>query len=105
MAHLPQPGLYILQTIFEPQIAHLPKMCVCVCVFFFFRKTIKVIFMYPLVPFIQQISKKSLQWIQSCDDVPFSGQNSLFAPDEIFFRKTINISSMYLLASFIVKRF
>ena len=67
----------------------------------FFRKTIKLIFMYLLAPFIMQnLKKKTLGWIQSYDNAPFAGQNGPFAPNDIFLTKTINISSMYLLAPF-----
>ena len=37
--------------------------------------------------------------------MPFSGQNSPFAPNENFFRKTINTSCMYLLVPFTVQNF
>ena len=52
-----------------------------------------------------KISKESLEWIQSYDDVPLSGQNDPFAPNENFFRKAINISFMYLLAPFTLQNF
>ena len=68
-----------------------------------FQKTIKQIFMYLLALSLCKISTKSLKWIQSYDDVPFSYQNGTFAPNKTFFKKTINISSMYLLAPFIVQ--
>ena len=70
-----------------------------------FQKTIKQIFMYLLALSLCKISTKSLKWIQSYDDVPFSYQNGTFAPNKTFFKKTINISSIYLLTPFIVKNF
>ena len=63
--------------------------------------------MYLLPPFIKQIFlKKYLEWIQSYDNVPLSGQkqNGPFASNENFFRKTI-IISMYLLTLSIVQNF
>ena len=60
--------------------------------------------MYLLASFIMQNFQK-IDWIQSYDDVPFSGQNGLFGTSEDFFGKSINISSMYLLAPFFVQNF
>ena len=37
-----------------------------------------------------KISTKSLKWIQSYNDVPFSYQNGTFAPNKNFLKKTIN---------------
>ena len=50
-----------------------------------------------------KIGKQSLQWIQSCEDVPFWVLNDLFAPNKNFFGKAINVIFMYLLAPFIVQ--
>ena len=86
------------QTIFGPKMAQLPKMIS------FSEKTIKLIFMYLMAPFICKISKKFLEWIQSYDEVPFQAMtNDPFAPNKIFFKKTINISFLCLLAPFIVQ--
>ena len=128
MAHLPQPGIF-----FEKPLIYVsrnfrallfwevkkflgwiqsykvkpfsgPKWPTCLK--YFFGKTINLIFMCLLVPFIMQnFKKKSLEWIQSYDDVSFSRQNGPFAPNENFFKKTINVSFMCLLASFIVQNF
>ena len=53
----------------------------------FFEKTIIIIFMYLLAPFIFQISKKSLGWIQSYEDVPFLSQKLSICPKWEFFQK------------------
>ena len=50
----------------------------------FSGKTITLIFMYLLASLLRKISKKSLDLIQSYDDVPFSDQNGPFAPNEFF---------------------
>ena len=72
----------------------------------FFWKNHLTNFHVTLNPFHYAIfQKKSIEWIQSYDKMPFSGQNKPFAPNEIFFRKTINISFMYLLVPFIVQNF
>ena len=79
-------------------MAQLPKMIS------FSEKTIKLIFMYLMAPFICKISKKFLEWIQSYDEVPFQAMtNDPFAPNKTFFKKTINISFLCLLAPFIVQ--
>ena len=69
----------------------------------FFEKTIIIIFMYLLAPFIRQNFKKFLR----VD--PELSQHAIFGPKwhicpklEFVFQKTINISSMYPLVSFIV---
>ena len=81
-------------------MAHLPK------IMFFFWKNHLTNFHVTLNPFHYAIfQKKSIEWIQSYDKMPFSGQNKPFAPNEIFFRKTINISFMYLLVLFIEQNF
>ena len=38
-------------------------------------------------PFIMQNLKKSFQWIQGYNNVPFPDQNSPFVPNENFFHK------------------
>ena len=81
-------------------MAHLLKM-----IFFFFRKTIKQILMYLLAPFITQNFEAIFREAPEYDDVPFSGQNGLFAQHENFFRKTVNVISMDLLTPFIVQNF
>ena len=85
-------------TISRFKMTNLPK-------WYFFGKTINVIFMYLLAPLFMQNFKKLLEWIQRYDDVPFSGQNGPFALNEIFFWKSITISSMYLLVPSIVQNF
>ena len=49
------------------------------------KTIINIISMFLLAPFICKIEKKSLEWIQSYDDVPFSIQNGPFVPNENFF--------------------
>ena len=53
--------------------------------------------MYLLASFIMENFKKSLQWIHSYDNMPFSGQHGLFVPNESFFRKINKASFMYVL--------
>ena len=84
------------QTIFGTKMTHLTKIV-------FFKKPFNEFSCTSWPLSLCKISTKSLKWIQSYDDVPFSYQNGTFAPNKTFFKKTINISSMYLLAPFIVQ--
>ena len=59
--------------------------------------------MYLLAPFITQNFKATFREAPEYDDVPFSGQNGLFAQHENFFRKTVNVISMDLLTPLIVQ--
>ena len=47
--------------------------------------------------------KKSLQWIQSYQDMQFWDSKWPNCPKQVFFEKTINIIFMYLLPTFIVQ--
>ena len=54
---------------------------------FFLKKTTNKIFMYLFAPFTLQNFKKFLRWIQSYEDVPFSGPKWPIC-FENFFKKT-----------------
>ena len=71
---------------FWPKMAYLPNFFFFFF-FFLFSKTTNIIFMYLLAPFIFQISKKSLGWIQSYEDVPFLSQKLSICPKWEFFQK------------------
>ena len=68
----------------------------------FLVQTIIITVIYLLALFVVQNLKK-LQWIQSCEDVPFWGPKWSICPKQIFFWKIINIILIYLLALFIVQ--
>ena len=61
----------------------------------FLVQTIVITFIYLLALSILENLKK-LQWLQSYDDTPFSGQDNPFAPNKIFFGKlSTTFSSTY----------
>ena len=61
--------------------------------------------MYLLVPFIVQISNKSLGETQSYEDPPFSGPKWPICPIQEFFQKIRSYNFMYLLTPFIAQNF
>ena len=109
MAHLPQPDIilkkninlsfmYILATFIllnykkilrvdpelQSQSIFRPKKTISQNVIF--EKTIKLIFMFLLAPFtMQNNKKKSLEWIQSYNDMSFSSKDGPLASNKFFF--------------------